>query len=96
MSKYPHTDLIEAPAFHWHNVYADLLVIESVAPTDDAYDGEAIISAYVECFKRADDCYHWEILRGTELMERGWMGTLEEAQADAETNFDLWLSPKNS
>lgn len=92
MSKYPQTDLLDVPALHWHHVYTDLLALLSSVPADEEYDSETTITAYVECFKREDDHYHWEILRGTDLVHHGWMYTLEEAQADAETNFDLALN----
>lgn len=88
MVKHPHTDLHDVPALHWHYVYSDLLAISSAVPADEAYDHEATITAYVECFKREDGYYHWEILKNADLVEHGWMDTLRESQNDAETNFD--------
>lgn len=88
MLKHPHTDLIDVPALHWHNVYDDLLGIEDMDATMDDYNDGDIVTAYVECFTRADGYYHWQVHKREET-SHGWMETREEAQADCEKQFDL-------
>ena len=83
MSKYPHTDLIEAPALNWYYLFPDLLTIESGEDTPETFHAGKYIVAYVECFTRADGYYHWQVHKHEET-SHGWMETIEEAQADCE------------
>lgn len=90
MAKYPLVDpdlILETPALHWRHVYDDLITIESLDTSMDNYNDGSNVTAFVECFTRADDCYHWEVHQGDNTV-RGWMDTLQEAQRDCESNFD--------
>ncbi len=87
MSKYPHTDLIDVPALHWHSVFTDLLGIESMDASHDDYNNGTIVTAFVECFKRADGKHHWQVF-GMGQDRASFEDTIEAAQTAAETIFD--------
>lgn len=83
MPKFPLTDLIDAPALHWHNVFSDLLGIESRDASMDDYLTNNT-TATVECFPTdlGDGVprYGWDVYDGAGYgIGGGYTISVEEA-----------------